>query len=322
MTARALGYKQKVEDYVGFKLPDSLINAPHLTVDEWRTLSIKFEDNPVEAAMNRLPDELFRKWLEAVVREDTENINKLIRVFLSSDRTDRLNFFVKILSNHPQAQDKLNTSKLVQQAILSKYSWEILLRLLETVKFKVQPSWLKLAVQSGNLSHFVLIYRLAPKKDISQLTRDILQTGTPNMLAYLYQHHPETVGDLVVRPEVLWKECSQEMSSWVLSKISLKDYLLLASRSELDSDSFLLDYLVKSSYYSEAIARDILIPSYFANQDATKIGVGQFESFYECLGVDIVNYFQPQIVKSISPELLKKFEEIKSSQWIDILDRV
>ena len=153
----------------------------------------------------------------------------------------------------------------------------------------------------------MLIYQLISKKaDVEQITREILRSGSPDILAYIYRQHPILVASIVASPEIIWVESSDEMAVWILSRITRKNYLLLASRSELDSNSVLLDHLVRSPYYSEAVARDVLIPAYFANQNASKIGVGQFESFYECLGVSISNYFQRNILKSISPELLKK----------------
>ena len=137
------------------------------------------------------------------------------------------------------------------------------------------------------------------------------------MLAYVYSRHSTVVERLITQPEVIWKESSDEMIIWILSKITKEDYLLLASRSELDADSFLLDYLVQSPYYSEEIARDVLLPAYFGNQDASKIGIGQFESFYECLNVNITNYLQPAILSKISPELSKKFTDIQFQELSD-----
>ena len=71
MSSSTSKYQQKIQDYLGVELPDSF-------TDIWYQLSLDFKENPVETAMNTLPDELLAKWLKSVVLDDLENINKLI----------------------------------------------------------------------------------------------------------------------------------------------------------------------------------------------------------------------------------------------------
>ena len=283
--------------------------------DFWTEIS---ESGVLVAVMNYAPQELLMKWL----RNEWKNVTQekdaevFMNEFIRADRVDAYEEFLGLLGSDAQLFENFS-----DKIAASNFGWKLLVRsvkprldqiaafetgLAEHPDVPESPAiinYFGAAAKSSDVSHFILLHRLADSKLDSRKRKlvvyQILRTNNLPVLYWYYTNHPEEVREVLFETSAFWDLVEfYEMAEFLVHNMSDSNFKDLIYENKGTPNSLMLKAMLTDSRMKQSYIDAILVPRFYTG--IKNLCPKEFQSYVNLLKVSVSDYIRKGNLKHLT----------------------